>query len=88
MHFALRSIPRENTPRFGTNIDISVTIDIAHLQFMTAQPLIQQDMFAEAALAEILPSHPPRILPACRQEFLLFVDNNIGPAVTVEIGYR
>ena len=64
MHLPTVPIPRARAPCFGTNIDVAIAVDIAGLEFVSAQPCIEDNPFREGAVSLVFPNDPARVLAA------------------------
>jgi hypothetical protein len=87
VHPPAGTLARRGTPQLGDDVDVAIAIHIADLELMAAQPLISEDSLDEFTLAKLYPGNPPVIVPAGREQFLLLVEDDIRPAIPVDVGH-
>src|SRR5262249_26770535 len=82
------AVARRGAPRLGDHVDVAVAVPVAGLELVASEPLVEQDALGEPPLAEVLPRYPAGVVAPLGQQLLLLVDDDVGPAVAVQVGDR
>src|SRR5262249_10684782 len=82
------AVARRGAPRLGGDVDVAVAVHVADLELVAPEPPVEQDALGNPPLAEVLPRDPAGVVAPLGQQLLLLVDDDVGPAVAVQVGDR
>src|SRR5436190_21072992 len=73
VHFSTVAVPGTRSPCLRDDINVPVCIDVADLEFVSAELRVEDDVFAEFQFAKIFVNDPRRVFTAGRKQFVLLI---------------